>query len=274
AEARKLETRAKGLRVKRPRIEDDPPGVNYSFELLENVLNHSPTSTHRCERFTLDMSWHKLLETVAERLGVGVGPEANPGARPEETTDEASIQELADRLISMIDGLAERGESMIWLFIETDDPSLSIRERVRLEIEALMAATLRARRVRIVLAGFEMIGTPGIEFRNAGAAMITDDQPRSPGLIVEIMGTAHRSDVREVLRLASDDLRLGLTDQQLDASTDTALVGLQNDNDFYPGTQIREIAKRLRDNLAVLHHEYAVRDPANLVDVMANIEGR
>ena len=128
---------------------------------------------------------------------------------------------------------------------------MPLSESARLAFEGFVDAALVQPHLRLVIADFETLPLPGLEF--AGASPPEGD--RSPGLVVEFIGGFRRADILDVLTRASQELQgqgqVNLA--QLGTFADTALVNLQDFNGLYADDLLATVTDRLRLALQVLH---------------------
>jgi hypothetical protein len=136
---------------------------------------------------------------------------------------------------------------VVWFYF--DNPTVPLSESARLAFEGFVDAALVQPHLRLVIAGFETLPLPGLEFASASPP----EGDRSPGLVVEFIGGFRRADVLNELTRASRELRGQEVDlTQLGAFADAALVNLQDFNGVYGDELLTTVTDRLRPALQVL----------------------
>ncbi len=129
-----------------------------------------------------------------------------------------------------------------------------LNEAERLALEAFAAAALAMPALRIVLAGFETITTPGEEFTSRGQA----SEASAPGLIVESVGWFLTSDVEAVIRDATRSFGADLQAAVIQNEAQKAVLGLQTFAGrlgYYSQDDLRIVSERLA---AILQQQKAL----------------
>jgi Trypsin-like peptidase domain len=245
-------TRVRGIRIKRKSIEAGSAGLAYSHDILEQLLLRKGPN-HMLVRVTQDEIIPDLVADIRARArlkGLDIPDPVNePGVAPGQAPPETSAKDRAAILTAAIEAAAGPNDLVVWFYF--DNPTVPLSESARLAFEGFVDAALVQPHLRLVIAGFETLPLPGLEF--AGASPPEGD--RSPGLVVEFIGGFRRADILNVLTRASQELRgQDQVDRaQLGNFADTALVGLQDFNGLYADDLLATVADRLRLPLQILH---------------------
>lgn len=239
--------RVRGVRIKRMSPSAGTTGLSFSHDILQQLLIRRGPG-HRLMRIPLDRVVDDVIADIRVRaafvgLAVPDGDEAGtaPGQAPQTT-----IRSRAESLAAALEAAAAAADVTAWLFF--DDPSVLLSEASFLTIESFVGAALTKPHLRLVIAGREADVLPGVEFAGPPAS----DGDRSPGLIVDVIGEFLRSDVRDLLALASLELTGQTDDAALDAWVKTALVGIDDTNGRFDASVIPEVVTGLRPALFVL----------------------
>jgi len=251
AEASRRGSRARGLRVRRRDVQrDGTAGLSFTYQLLRRVLELRP-GAHRLLRIGFDMGLRDLLSALrsaaaAEGFQLPFEPPAL-GVRQGDTTPEAAVNDQAKALARQLNDAA--GSQLLWIFFE--NPVSGLNEAERLALEAFVAAAVTQPALRVVLAGFETLTTPGEEFTTAGQAR----EANASGLIVESIGWFLTSDVEAVIRDAARSFGTELAVAVIQSEAQKAVLGLQTFNGllgYYSQDDLRRVSERLQPILQQL----------------------
>ncbi|PVM71684.1 hypothetical protein DDF65_23550 [Caulobacter radicis] len=248
AEASRPGGRVRGVRVSRMNLTAGTTGLAFSAALLETVLDRDP-GRHLLIRLGFDQPLQDLLGQVRRRAaeaGLALEPDAAPeGARAGDTTPEAAAGDEARRLAQALDAavLAKGPDRLLWFFFE--NPATGLTEGERIAFEAFVDAALKQPGLRMVIAGFETISTPGEEFADAGAG--ASEGP--PGLVVEYVGHIKRREVEILVERAGRALQLDLGDVGVRQIANPALRNLPSQNGVFDVAHSVQIVTVVRERL-------------------------
>ncbi len=249
AEASRPGARVRGLRVSRMNPTAGTAGLAFSATLLENLLGRDP-GRHVLIRLGFDQPLQDLLGQIRQRaVEAGLQLEADApaeGARAGDTTPEAAAGDQARRLAQALDAaiLASGPERLLWFFFE--NPAAGLTEGERIAFEAFVGAALRQPRLRMVIAGFETISTPGEEFADAGSG--AGEGP--PGLVVEYIGQLSRREVEILVVRAADALGVALGDDGVPQIVNPAMDAVPSQNNVFDIAHSVEVVTIVRQRLA------------------------
>jgi trypsin-like peptidase len=247
AAATRPASRVRGVRVKRLDPGQGTTGLAFSLEMLTLTLARNP-GTHRTLRINFETLPIDLLDEIRRRaralqLDVPPAEPEIPDVRQDETTAEATANERASALAAELNGVAERGQQLIWLLF--DNPPGGLTDAVRFGFEAFLAAALRQPRLRLLLTGFETVPTPGEEFSNASFA----DREGAPGLVVEYFGRFTAGDVEQLLSRACRDLGVTVTPAEIALRGSQILQGVSAMNMQYSASDLETVVRRAASHL-------------------------
>lgn len=246
AEASRSGARVRGLRVMRMNPSAGTAGLSFSATLLKAVLDRDP-SRHLLIRVGFDQAQQDLLATIRQKVvdaGLRLDAEdARFGMRAGDTTPEAAMGDQARRLTLDLDA-ATGPDRLLWFFFE--NPSAGLTDSERLAFEAFVSAAFKQPRLRLVIAGFETISTPGgDEFSDADAGA----SAAAPGLIVDYIGRFSRSEVRTLVERVDKALDLELGETGINHILNAALENIPARNGYFDAADSAEVAARLADRL-------------------------
>lgn len=215
-------------------------GISFSYPVLQFYLRQmaAPDETHR---IAPEDGGDDLLGLVSDTvLGAAARPAAQPGVAPGQTTDIAVLQDQARQLAAALQDRAETTGRPVWLFIETSDSDPP--RALQMHLEHLIAACAPQGLIRIVLAGFEGVALTSNLVASLGEAR----SARRPCLMREILGPFTRAEVVFTLTEMARDLALGWDRTTIEDHASAVLAGLAAPAGRYDGSQIGEVARRLR----------------------------
>ncbi|WP_395665571.1 DNA/RNA non-specific endonuclease [Methylocella sp.] len=208
--------RPRGVRVKRLDAERQPTrGLSFSRRLLDQILERDGPRRHRVVELTFERFSVEVLDEIARRAG-GPAAAAQPGLGTNETTRQATVKSRAETLASQLDDKASAA-GQLWWFVFLQAPR-RLASNETMELEEFCAAAIRRRSLRVVMLGFERLGTPGPELNGVEAS---DDG--EPGFLVEIFGAVEASDIAHVVELAAADFGRRFTTHEADIRLDDIL---------------------------------------------------
>ncbi|MCA0919035.1 trypsin-like peptidase domain-containing protein [Pseudooceanicola nanhaiensis] len=215
-------------------------GISFSYPVLQFYLRQmaAPDETHR---IAPEEGSGDLVALVAETvLGAGALPKARAGVAPGETTDIAVLQDAARQLAASLQARAESSSRPIWLYVETAEGDLPRDQQ--LQLEHLIAACAPRPLIRIVLAGFESVALTSQLVTSLGEAQ----SARRPCLMREVLGPFTRAEVVFTLTEMARDLALGWDRTTVEDHAEAVLAGIAAQAGTYDGSQIGEVAARIR----------------------------
>lgn len=235
-------SRVRGLWVKRVDLSRDGAGLPFSFEMLEKLVARSAST--RAIRVNFETVVRDLPIEIARRAmesGIKVTvPEAKDGVAEGQSEPEAVIADRSRRLVDILNEQARQEGYRLWIFFE--HPSAAFGDEARWSLGAFVDRALRVEHLRIALAGYEAVQMPGQQFEYVFDAL--GDGPA--GLMVEYLVGVTRDDVRNVIKLASQELGVIISPERLEEWADEALDGLAPVNDYYDSELRAKIAIRLK----------------------------
>lgn len=190
-------SRIRGIRVKRLSAEaQGAHGLAFSITLLRQVLERQP-GAHQLVEVGFAALHDDLLADVAERAGLAPVA-AGLGLKPGETSPQAVAKARAEALAEALEAreAAEGGGRLCWFFFH--DPGRSLSADERRALEEFWGAAIRRPHLRVVVAGCELIATPGAEL-----AGVAPEEEGEPGFVVEIFGGVEARDIAHVIELAA-----------------------------------------------------------------------
>jgi Trypsin-like peptidase domain len=249
AAASRPTTRVRGLRIKRR----DPQrqgttGLAFSAEMLSRTLKRN-FGAHSLLRINFEPPYGDLIDEIRRRAefeDVRIPRvEAGPGVRRGETTAEATANDRAKVLARELNAASEHDQRLLWFFFE--NPAVGLTDAERIAFEAFLGAALKEPRLRLVLAGYETVTTPGEEFESSRVA----DVDGGPGLVVEYFGWFQRNDVEQLLRRASQDMGAAVPAAVITDRANQVLQRLEPVNGQYSAGDLKPVSERI-----VTHLEY------------------
>ncbi|KER70033.1 hypothetical protein HR51_21655 [Burkholderia cepacia] len=244
-------TRARGMWIRRVDLRHDLSGLPFSFEMLDKLVARSPAT--RLVRVSFDAMVHDLPSEIARRAsaaGLQVeAPEAKNGVAVDQTEPEAVV---ADRSLRLAQALNEKARELgirLWVFF--DHPSVVFGDESRWALTAFVDQAIRLEHLRVVLAGYEAIQMPGVQFETRFDA----EGEGAPGLIVEYLSDVREEDVRNLIQTAAKDMNCAISPERVNEWTDEALRDLHPVNGRYDSVLRSEIASRLQPRLKQLCDE-------------------
>ena len=243
------ETRVRGVRVKRRSIAAGTAGLAFTHDVLAALVARKGGS-HLLVRVPLDDIVPDLVADIHGRArGAGLDvpePPDEAGVAPGHAPPETTAKDRAATLATALEAVAAARDVVVWVFF--DNPTVPLTEAARFALEGFVASALVQPHLRLAIAGFETLPLPGEEFLGPSAAAA--DGP--PGFVVEFFGGFRRSDIVNLLTLASLDLAGGADPARLGVAADRALVGLSDFNGVYSDGDLPTVVERLRLDLALL----------------------
>ena len=245
-------SRVRGVRIKRRQIEAGSVGLAFSHDMLEMLLPRRGPS-HRLVRVTQDGTVTDLVAAIRRRCrrsGLAVPePENEPGVAEGQAPPETTAKDRAAVLAAAVEAVAAADDLTIWFFF--DNATGTFTETARLALEGFIDAALVQPHLRLVIAGFETLPLPGLEFGTASPP----EGDRSPGLVVEFIGGFRRADILDFLTLASRDLTGDVDIAAMNQAADRALVGLADFNGLYADEHLATVSERLLPDLELLRSQ-------------------
>lgn len=240
--------RARGLWIRRMDLTHGVSGLPFSYQILASLVERSPST--RLMRVSFDTIVHDLPLEIARRAaqaGLTVqAPLARAGAGVDQTEPEAMIADRARRIAVSLNEQAYAQGIRLWVFF--DHPAVVFGDEPRWALCAFVEQAMSLDNLRIVLAGFEAIQMPGVQFDAPGDALGSG----APGLMVEYLGDLNEQDVRHFIDTATRDLKRPISREYLDEWLEEALEDLQPVNGRYDSLVRSTIAERLQKRLQKL----------------------
>jgi V8-like Glu-specific endopeptidase len=257
AAATRPASRVRGVRVKRRDLAQGNAGLAFSLEMLTRVLARNP-GAHRTLRINFEPPYVDVIDDIRRRArlaGLDIPPVvAGAGARAGETTLEAAINDRSRNLAVELNAASERSGQLLWFLFE--NPPAGLSEVERFAFEGFIGAVLKQPRLRLALAGYETVSTPGEEFVNASVA----DTDGAPGLVVEYFGLFSRGDVEQLLKRACQEFGLTADPAVITDHANQILLGLSSTNGQYSAADLQTVSARATLQLASLQ-QTAVAQP-------------
>lgn len=255
AAAGKPDSRVRGIRVKRRRpAEGDERGLGYSQHILSELLMRRGDA-NVVVSVPLDESLADLVDDIAWRVeaaGVHLAPQAAPGPDGPAAA-EGAAHLRAERLVRAVDQAAAAAGRTVWFYV--DQPSVDLTETARLQLEAFVAECLRTARIRLVVAGLEMVQLAGLEFSSPEAA-----DPHGPvGLVVEYVGGFTREDVLDCVAAAALELTGDVDPDEIGVVVSVALAQGTPFNGEYPERDLAGVLVVLQNFLLDLARRAGAR---------------
>lgn len=240
--------RVRGLRIKRRSIGSRAAGLAYSHDILFNLLARRGTD-HVLVRVAQDEIVSDLVAEIRRRVQVaGIEiPDSHDeaGVAPGQAPPETTAKDRAANLAAAIEAAAATRGQTVWFFF--DNPSVALSEAARLGFEGFVDASLVQPHLRLVVAGFETLPLPGLEFAGPSVA-----DGNGPGLVVEYIGGFRRADLLDVMTRASQELTGTADLAALTHTVDLAIGGLPEFNGVFEDEQLAVVTERLGLELASL----------------------
>ncbi len=248
AAARRARSRVRGIRVKRADAAAGLSGLPFTFRMLERLVARSPTTRH-C-RISFEALVPDLADEIARRVSdVGIAVPPMPpaaGVSVGETAPEAVGADRGRRVAEAIDRGAGALGLELWIFI--DHPMIAFGDDIRAALEAFVDQALRLPNLRLVIAGFEAVAMPGLEF---GAEPFPPDVG-PPGLMTDIVAGFGTSDVRLFVMDAAAAASRTLSPERIDELIAEGVAGLDNVNGVYAPWLAGDVIARLRPAIKAL----------------------
>jgi hypothetical protein len=245
-------SRVRGVRIKRRQLEAGSVGLAFSYDILEQLLPRRGPA-HRLVRVTQDEIVPDLVAEIRRRCRLSgmtlPEPEREPGVADGQAPPETTAKDRAAVLATAVEAIAAAEDLTVWFFF--DDATVLLSDSARLALEGFIDAALVQPHLRLVIAGFETLPLPGLEFATASPP----EGDRSPGLVVEFVGGFRRADILDLLTLASRDLTGDVNLAAINQAADRALVGLADFNGLYADGDLATVSERLRPDLELLRHQ-------------------
>ncbi|WP_426162947.1 trypsin-like serine peptidase [Sandarakinorhabdus sp. DWP1-3-1] len=235
-------SRVRGIRVKRADAAGDLAGLAFSFAMLDRMTARSP-DTRQC-RISFETLIPDLANDILRRAGA-VGFACTPiedrqGVAAEQSAPEAVGADRGRRAAAALDATAAALGRQLWLFI--DHPAIAFGDAMRAELEGFIDQALKLPHLRLVVAGFEAVAVPGLEFQ----AMPNPPDIGAPGLMTDYITGFGESDVRLFLADAAAAAGTTLSAERVAELVQQGLAGLADVNGIYDPWQARQVAERLR----------------------------
>lgn len=246
--------RVRGIRIKRADAAGDLGGLPFSHRMLERMIARSP-ETRLC-RLSFETMVDDLADEIARRASdAGVLVEtvvSAQGVADGQSAPEAVGADRGRRIADAIDRQAGQAAIQIWFFI--DHPAVAFPDQHRSTLEAFIDHAMHLQNIRLVIAGFEAVALPGLEF----AAAPAPNEEGVRGLVAEIIAGFGRSDVRLFLADAAEAAGKTLSDERIEELISEALLGLPEVNGVYEPWVAADAGARLRPHILAL---FAPGDP-------------
>jgi V8-like Glu-specific endopeptidase len=246
AAASRASTRVRGIRIKRVDAAADLSGIPFSYLMLEQMVARAIDT--RVLRISFESVVHDLADEIARRaadIGLDIGEiAAAGGVGASQSTPEAVAADRSRRAAAALDALAGTRGLRLWIFLE--HPSVVFGDELRAAFEGFIDHALRAPNLRLVVAGYEAVSIPGLEF--GSAAGLGDDG--LPGLLVEYIEGFTQGDVEALIRGAAAafgrELSQDLVSERAEEALDTIGPGT---NGLYDAWRAGEVVEALRPAL-------------------------
>ena len=235
-------SRVRGLHIKRVDAAADVTGIPFTYLMLEQLVARSLDA--RLVRISIETLLPDLADEIVRRAqaaGLDVAPIAPiDGVSAGQSAPEAVAADRGRRAASALDGWAGAHGLTIWVFLE--HPSVVFGEALRSSFEAFVDQSLKLEHVRLVIAGYEAVGMPGMEFRSAAEAR--GDGPA--GVVVEYISEFGFGDVEELVRQAAEGLGKVISKERVTELAEDALDGMPSVNGVYEQWRAAEVSDRLK----------------------------
>jgi V8-like Glu-specific endopeptidase len=248
AAASRAVTRVRGIRVKRLDAAADETGIPFTFLMLQQLVVRSlDTRILRISFEALVADFADEVVSRAEKAGMPI-PAIGPldGVSADQSSPDAVASDRGRRVAMALEAMAARDGLRLWIFIE--HPSVVFGEELRSAFDGFVDQGLRSINLRLVIAGFEAVNVPGLEFQTAAGA----GEDGSPGLVVEYIDGFRRSDVETLLRRAAESFEVQIPEAVIGSRADDALTDIPNDNGVYSPWRAGTVIDALRPVLRKL----------------------
>ncbi|HLL31983.1 MAG TPA: serine protease [Allosphingosinicella sp.] len=242
-------TRVRGIRIKRIDAAADPSGIPFSYRMLERMVARSLDTA--LLRISFDSVIPDLADEIARRaleagLDIGTIGEAG-GVGVGQSSPEAVATDRGRRAATALDTLAGTRGLRLWIFLE--HPSAVFSEALRTSFEAFVDQAMRLSHLRLVIAGYEAVSIPGLEF-TAAIGMGDEGQP---GFFVEYIEGFTRGDVEALVRQAAAGLGKEISQDLVTFLANGALADIESRaNGVYDAWRAEDAAEALRPRLREL----------------------
>jgi hypothetical protein len=244
--AARREGRVRGIRIRRSNAAGNLTGIPFSFDMLAHMVARTPETRHL--RISFEAVVPDLADEIVRRAdaaGLTVA-RAFPAAGVAEgqSAPEAVGADRGRRVAAELDRRAGALGIQLWVFI--DHPAISFGDDPRAILDGFIDQALRLPRLRLVVAGYEAVTLPGVEF---------DEQPAGDGpagLITDIIAGFAEGDVRLFLHDAAEAAGKTLSPERTDELVELALKDLDNVTGIYEPWLAKEVSDRLRPEIVKL----------------------
>ncbi len=236
------QARVRGVRVKRADAAGDLAGLSFSFAMLAAMTARSP-ETRQC-RISFETLIPDLADDIISRAktaGVDVAPIMDEqGVAQGQSAPEAVGADRGRRAATAIDAKAAELGLQLWFFI--DHPAIAFGDGMRAALEGFIDQALKLPQLRLVVAGFEAVAVPGLEFP------VPPSPPDigAPGLMTDYITGFGESDVRLFLADASAAAGKPLSAERTNELVAQGLAGIANVNGIYDPWAAAKVAAQLR----------------------------
>lgn len=234
--------RVRGIRVKRADAAGDLSGLSFSFAMLDRMTARSP-ETRQC-RISFETLVPDLADDVIRRAataGIVVPPITDAqGVAQGQSAPEAVGADRGRRAATALDARAAELGLQLWFFI--DHPAIAFGDAMRAAAEGFVDQALKLPQLRVVIAGFEAVAIPGLEFQTAP----NPPDVGAPGLMADYITGFGESDIRLFLADASAAAGVVLSPERTTELVALALAGLDNVNGIYDPWSAARAAANLR----------------------------
>lgn len=253
AAAVRKEGRIRGLRIKRSNAATDATGIPFSYAILLQLV--TPRTDMRVARIPFEEVVDDLPAEIVRRaeaagvtgsgLAAAEGLAAGPGAGEGDSAPEAVAADRGRKAAIELNARAEALGIKLWTFF--DHPSVVFGDQHRFALEGFLEQALRMPHLRLVLAGFEAVALPGLEFRSLGEA----EGSGQPGLFIEYLSGFRLHDVEAFIEKAAKAIGYEPPNYNLPLETvrhyaRDAVFGLEGVNGVYHAYHAGAVAARLR----------------------------